>query len=633
METRWLRENADAIALSSDGKLIALGTPNGALRILDTETLQLHRIMLGHTHAVTSVAWHPDDNRLASCSKDSTVRVWNLDGKLESLFSGHSGVVNAVAWSPDGRQLVSAGDDNTLRLWRKRETTGTVLATNAKSFKSVAWHPDGHLLACGLRGGHVVLLSSNGDLACTCEGHTDVVDCVAWNPDGTMLASNGWDGTIRLWDTHGRAGPVLQGEPSKKRTTHLSWSADGRRIAAVTGARKALMWRLDGNVDPTLEWESPNIHNLAWLRDGRQLLTNGSHSWLHIRAQDGKVVRQRSYLRHLWRVAWSPDGMWLAGVGSFEGPRLWNNDGRAEKVLMQPTRAARRLAWSPDSKWLATAGWSKDVFVRAIDGSDLRRFALDDDVTSLAWSRSGKHLAAGSVGGAIRIWDVDQQHVISEFQGHSCACNDLAWSADDGLLASGGADGTLRSWHMDGTEGPINGNHSGTFFLDWSRNGQWLASAGEGSPIRFWAADGKAWKPVARRYAAVFLAWSPSGGELAWGVNDSRVMSWKMERGATLLFRAPEKIRSLDWHSSGEWLACSYPAGSSVWNVHRCEWAWHAKIFERGPVSFDDSGDFIDGDPDVIERQFVYVVETADGRQQTLKPSEFAALRETLTDG
>jgi WD40 repeat protein len=631
METRWPRGHATAVALSPDGQWIACGTLDGALRILRTETLDLHRIMLGHTQKITSIAWHPDGSHLASSSKDSSVRVWNVDGKLDSSLSGHAGAVNAVAWSPDGKQLITAADDRTVRLWPGAATTSTVLATNEKEFKSLAWHPDGHRLACGLRDGSVLLLSSNGKTEQTCKGHSDVVDCLAWNPDGTSLASNSWDGTVRLWDADGKAGPVIEGQSHKGQPTNVSWSADGCRIAAVTGDYRLMIWRLDRNVEPALELELSHMQNHTWLRDGDQILTFGNLG-LQIRRHDGKVVRQVSALKAVHRAAWSPDGMWLAAVGGFAGPRLWRTDGTAEEVVWQNADVSSRLAWSPDGKRLATAGSSKNVTVHELDGSRVRILAHDDYVTSLAWSSIGQYLAAGSRGGNIRIWDVDGWQKVSEFQGHQSACSDLAWNAHDDLLASGGADGSVRSWHSDGRAGPISGSHSGEVYLAWNRDAEWLASTGNTGPIRIWPLDGAPGKPLAGRFVAC-LAWSPGGNELAWGGGDGSVRQWRTDGVRELMCRAPDKLRCLTWHPSGKWFAGGYPAGIGVWSVHEGEWAWHAKMFEVGAVSFDGSGKFLYGDPDLIERQFVYVVEKAAGRQQTLKPSEFAALKETLTDG
>ena len=57
------------------------------------------------------------DGRLASCSDDTTIRLWDLKINAETArLEGHGAPVSALALLPDGR-LASGSHDNTVRLW------------------------------------------------------------------------------------------------------------------------------------------------------------------------------------------------------------------------------------------------------------------------------------------------------------------------------------------------------------------------------------------------------------------------------------------------------------------------------------------------------------------------------------
>ena len=61
----------------------------------------------------------PDSQKLATASKDSTVKIWAVEEQMELLqqLQGHTRWVWDVAFSADSAYLVSASSDHTARLW------------------------------------------------------------------------------------------------------------------------------------------------------------------------------------------------------------------------------------------------------------------------------------------------------------------------------------------------------------------------------------------------------------------------------------------------------------------------------------------------------------------------------------
>ncbi|KAL6069523.1 Ribosomal RNA processing 9, U3 small nucleolar RNA binding protein [Balamuthia mandrillaris] len=112
-----------AVAVSSDGNLLASGGVDKIIRVWDTRSHTLVDTLKGHRNHVTGLTFRKGTHELFSASKDMTVKAWNADEMtyLETLF-GHQGAINAVD-AGTREQVVSCGEDATTRLWKIVEET------------------------------------------------------------------------------------------------------------------------------------------------------------------------------------------------------------------------------------------------------------------------------------------------------------------------------------------------------------------------------------------------------------------------------------------------------------------------------------------------------------------------------
>jgi WD40 repeat protein len=120
-ELRCLRTDDDpvvSVAWSPAGDRIASGSRDRTVRIWEAQTGTQLRCLRGHEGGVYSLAWSAMGERIVSGSFDGSVRVWDADaGKQLRCMSGHeSGVMN-VAWSATGDRIVSRSDDGVVRVW------------------------------------------------------------------------------------------------------------------------------------------------------------------------------------------------------------------------------------------------------------------------------------------------------------------------------------------------------------------------------------------------------------------------------------------------------------------------------------------------------------------------------------
>jgi WD40 repeat protein len=215
-----------SVAFSPDGKCLAGATGDKVVKVWDAQTGQELTTCKGHTAPVVSVAFSPDGARLGSSSgrpnsistfgdpgEPGEVLVWDArtGQKLLSL-KGHSRYVNSVAFSPDGKRLATLSRDHSVKVWDAQtgQAVLTLKPVGTKIGGSLVFSPDGKRLAStnvpsnsvGPRSSDEIKVwdAQTGQELSSLKGHQWGVLSVAFSPDGRRLASASGDGMVKVWD-------------------------------------------------------------------------------------------------------------------------------------------------------------------------------------------------------------------------------------------------------------------------------------------------------------------------------------------------------------------------------------------------------------------------------------------------
>ncbi|MEQ9407603.1 MAG: serine/threonine-protein kinase [Fuerstiella sp.] len=152
----------ECLSFSSDGKLLAIGHMDD-LHLYD-RVQGTRKILSGHSSTLTSVAFSPTNNQLATVSHDRTLRIWdsNTGAEIRSIVA-HTDHINSVAYLAHGESIATGGGDGRVKLWHVE--SGQPLGTLARipgAFHKIRFTTDGRRLVGLFEYNRVFVFDSTG---------------------------------------------------------------------------------------------------------------------------------------------------------------------------------------------------------------------------------------------------------------------------------------------------------------------------------------------------------------------------------------------------------------------------------------------------------------------------------------
>ncbi len=544
--------------------LLELHRPGpGQADLRNFEWYYLHKLchadlfsLSGHTDRILGAVFSPDGTRLATSSRDGSVRVWSAaNGDPLLTLNGHGASnVLCVVFSPDGKRLASGGDDSLLKVWDA--ASGKQLLTlkgHRSDLTGVAFSPDGNQLATASRDQTVKLWdAANGQERLTLKGHAGALTGVAFSPDGSQLATASRDQTVKLWDAaSGQERLTLKGHAGV--VTSVAFSPDGKRLISGSQDHSAKVWdAASGQERLTLRGHTDTVASVAFSQDGMQLAT-GSQDWT-AKVWDAASGRETGSLKghnsYVVAVAFSPDARRMLSASWDGTAKLWDITRSQERTAFKGhTDTVLSVALHPDGQQMASADQSGSLKWWDIQSGreTLHLKATPLPIRSTVFSPDGKRLAAADDGGIVRVWETASGQALQTFTGHTSVVSSVAFSPDGRWLASGSWDRTLVVW--DTTRGEaaltLRGHTLPVTSVAFSPDGKWLASGSRdsdtnprttGELIVWDAASGRRKLELKGHTSSITsVAFSPDGKRLASASWDETARVWDLASGRELL--------------------------------------------------------------------------------------------------
>ncbi|KIJ65057.1 hypothetical protein HYDPIDRAFT_39702 [Hydnomerulius pinastri MD-312] len=258
------KEPVFAAKFSPSGQWIVTASLDSTSCVWDVKNKRLHRQYRNHEEACClDVDWL-DDSTFASCGSDRVVHIVSLNGtKPIRTLRGHTGELNMVKCNPSRTRLASCSDDTTARIWNienlhseKSTCVPVVLKGHKQCLTSIKWCPNTpsgeHELVATASFDFTARLwdSVTGDCLKIFTDHTKHVFTLSFSPDGDQLATGGGDGSLYLYDVKARERTWSWTSGEKTGIFEIDWKKWGEasllalamehKVVAVVDPSKAL---------------------------------------------------------------------------------------------------------------------------------------------------------------------------------------------------------------------------------------------------------------------------------------------------------------------------------------------------------------------------------------------------------
>jgi toxoflavin biosynthesis protein ToxC len=185
-------------AFSRDGRYLVTSSSDCTARLWSVPDLSLKAVLADHGDNVTTSAFHPVEELIATASQDSFVRIYDFHARLVAKFGGVVGEVVWLDWSHDGRELVALSDDGQMTRWPWANTQ-PIDAIGVSSAGGNDYAPTAANAVSYQENNCGQAVSVRNQHATPVEARDTDIDRLVIDPQKSLLACIS-DGTLAVWD-------------------------------------------------------------------------------------------------------------------------------------------------------------------------------------------------------------------------------------------------------------------------------------------------------------------------------------------------------------------------------------------------------------------------------------------------
>jgi WD40 repeat protein len=407
-------------AFHPSGEIVAVGSTNGSVYLLDAATGSEQQQLTGHTGwiVIRGVAFNSDGETLASVGLDGAVRVWDpRTGTLLAVLERRRLRLIDLSWHPDGRRVaVSSDTSGSVTVWDiPQETVLQSLQLAQGAVTALTYSNTGEVLGSGGAGGTVRLQALEGDREITLSGGAPSTGYIGLLNNNELISVSDTGAVLRIDLTGRTETQPLTGLNSFALT--LAVSQDRSLIAAGNERGDIALWETrDFELIRVLRGLDGPVFALDANPDGTRVaaVANRTDATSLVGVWDVATGElQTLFDQHRGQITdvAVPGNTDLVVSASSDGRMyIWDalNGGIVHTITADPDEGwFNALAVSPDGTLLITGSLSGHLsFFDIQSGERLHRIELEaGTILALSIGPDGRHIAASTRDGGIFLFE------------------------------------------------------------------------------------------------------------------------------------------------------------------------------------------------------------------------------------
>ncbi|WP_372367720.1 WD40 repeat domain-containing serine/threonine-protein kinase [Candidatus Uabimicrobium sp. HlEnr_7] len=551
---------------SRDGKYLLSCSKDRTVKLWNMAKRKQISIYNNHIADIYSIIFSNDGKYLLSCSKDKTIRMWDAqNGRQIHCFTGHTSAVTSAVFSHDGKYIVSCSKDKSIKVWSVQQRKQLLMHSFSTFVHSAKFSSDDKYLFFILGNNTVKILNIQTGNYSTFIKHKTTLNEIKISAQGQHLMAICHDNSIRVWNT--KTKQQIAKLPHPRQISSATFSTNINYIVSGCTDKVIRLWDIKtGKEIHSFRGHSSQVNSVDLSHDNRFIVSSSYDKTIriwHVKTQALAATLQQSTSTQSCHFDVASQKVVFISDNN-RTVQLWD----VSLITNQPLLNAKSVSFVNDKTFASSH--KNTIKLWSLENKQITKSIINNSyINSIDLNKS--KVVCGGKDGTINKWNIDNSKIIATMKGHKAPIWCVKFSKDGKYIASGGEDNLVYLWNAkNAKQQAVFKGHSNTVTaVDFSRNKRYLASSSKDKTVILWDI-------VNKKRLAVFseskseiyaVSFAPDNQHLAIGANN-RIYIWNIHNNhiSTIIFDKPD-IRYCTYSGDGKYIICNFSAGIKIWDI------------------------------------------------------------------